>query len=76
MTNIAKHSKATTVRLSARSLPGVIELCVRDNGRGFEPAAAHSGNGLRNMHWRAAALGATLVIDGRDGASLVLALPV
>lgn len=76
MTNIAKHSKATIVRLSARSLPGVIELCVRDNGSGFDTTIAHAGNGLRNMHWRANALGATLTIDGSGGASLVLSLPV
>jgi signal transduction histidine kinase len=76
VTNIAKHSNASVAVLSAGSVDGVVELGIRDNGRGFEPDAAHSGNGLRNMHWRAATLGGTLSITSGGGSSLVLALPV
>ncbi len=75
-TNVAKHSQATVAVLSARGAPEGIELEMRDNGKGFASDARYAGNGLRNMHWRAAALGATLSISGEGGSTLVLRLPV
>lgn len=58
LTNVARHAGATevTVRVSA----GVewLQLEIRDNGRGFTPAAG-VGNGLGNLRSRIAA------IDGR-----------
>lgn len=37
--NIACHAKASSVELTLRNLEGGLQLAVRDNGRGFDPAA-------------------------------------
>jgi signal transduction histidine kinase len=76
VTNIARHSGAGVARLGARSTGQAIELCLTDDGAGFDPHAPVSGNGLRNMRWRAEALGAALSITGHAGTSLSLVLPV
>jgi signal transduction histidine kinase len=43
-------------------------VCVRDDGAGFEPAAATSGHGLRNMRDRATSIGAALSLRSAPGA--------
>ncbi len=51
--NAVKHSKAATIMLSLDLLPS-LRLCIdyQDDGIGFDPAQAQSGNGLRNIHRR------------------------
>lgn len=56
-TNILRHARATTVRISLA--PGVV--AIEDDGRGID---APAGNGLRGMAERAAAAGAALAVDG------------
>ncbi len=58
MNNIGKHSRANAVGLSLRKSDGSIELTIRDNGQGFDPAEVHShtgtvrGLGLESMRER------------------------
>lgn len=73
LTNVVKHARATEVEISIRARPrppgqpadpggGVLELCVRDNGRGFAPGpmAGEGGLGLRGMRERAEVAGGQL----------------
>jgi ligand-binding sensor domain-containing protein len=62
LTNIAKHAKATEVEIVLVEKKGVWLLMIRDNGIGFDPAAMHNGNGLKNLRQRAEKLSGTLEI--------------
>lgn len=77
LANIRRHSHATTfrVRLSYRE-PGRVGLEVSDDGRGFDPGAAHTGFGLVGAASRAADLGSELVVDSAPGAGTVLRVSV
>jgi signal transduction histidine kinase len=44
-----------------------IDLEVRDDGVGFDPATVRPGRGLANLRRRAADVGASLAIDGATG---------
>jgi signal transduction histidine kinase len=73
MNNIGKHSRANTVGLSLRKSGGSIELAIRDNGRGFDPAKVHShtgtarGLGLESMRERVEISGGEFRIDSIIG---------
>ena len=80
MTNARKHAAATSVTVTIRHAPGVIEVEVADNGRGFD-ADAERGRvghlGLAGMHDRAELAGGQLIIDSAPGrgARVVARLP-
>ncbi|MBK8025482.1 MAG: sensor histidine kinase [Chloroflexi bacterium] len=67
LNNIVKHADATHVGLTLRQQQDQIELIITDNGRGFDPAAAGSGLGLKIMGERAMAIGAQLTISSNQG---------
>jgi signal transduction histidine kinase len=75
-TNIARHSGATMAEMSARLRSGVLELSLTDDGRGFDGDAGHAGNGLRNMRWRAKALGGELAYGSPKGGRVMLRIPL
>ena len=63
--NVARHAGASAVEVSLRKVDGGIEMAVRDNGAGFDPAedrARHS-LGLASMKERMHLLGGELDID-------------
>lgn len=74
LTNVAKHAQATVVEARFEQQAGGWRFLVRDNGVGFVPAAATTGNGLKNLRARAAKLGATLEIHSRPGEGTTLIL--
>jgi PAS domain S-box-containing protein len=67
LNNVAKHSMARRADLTVRSSPQVIEIEVKDNGVGFEPALVREGFGLVGMRERAALLGGTLEVRSKPG---------
>lgn len=73
LTNVLKHSGARHVEIDLGCLEGALQLCVRDDGVGFDPAAmeAATGTGLRSMQRRASRLRAQLTFS-RDGGWTVL----
>lgn len=76
--NALRHGGATELDLAFAPQPdGRLRLAIRDNGRGFDPAAVTRGHGLDNLAARARALGATLDIDSAPGrgASITLVIP-
>jgi signal transduction histidine kinase len=74
--NAAKHAPhaAVSVRLSASD--GALVFEVRDDGPGFDPAAAAAAAGFTNMRDRVGALGGTLRIDADDGTRVTGVLPL
>ena len=67
MTNIQRHARAANVVVALAADAGGLQLTVRDDGRGFDPA--HSGGlGLVTMRERAQQVGGLLDIDTAPGA--------
>jgi signal transduction histidine kinase len=66
MTNAARHSGATRVGVDIAIDGGDIAIVVDDNGRGFDPAAAHEGSGVASMRQRAAELAASFRIHSSE----------
>lgn len=77
--NAAKYSACTllTIRF-AKNSHGRLIMEITDNGKGFDPATAKMGNGLRNMHNRAVQINAGIRIDSalNKGVNVELQLTV
>ena len=78
LSNVARHANAKRVSLRLERAGEDAVLLVADDGNGFDTRRASAGNGLRNMHERAAQLGGALkVSSSRDkGTSLRISFPV
>jgi two-component system sensor histidine kinase DesK len=73
VTNIVRHARATTCRLSLRQDARWCELEVADNGKGGN---VPEGNGLSGMRQRVEALGGAIERDGSAGTRLRIRVPV
>ena len=75
LTNVAKYSRATFVRLGAEDRDGVLALEVADDGIGGADLA--TGTGLRGLSDRVAAIDGKLTVDSRlgGGTRVSLAIP-
>lgn len=74
LTNVVRHSAARTARIRISRRPGLLELCVDDDGPAAGGASDGSGSGLVGMRERAAALGGTVEAGPRpDGGFRVTA---
>jgi signal transduction histidine kinase len=68
ITNITKYAKASQVWLGLNADDGVVEITVRDNGVGFDPAAPpRSAYGLVGMRFRVEAEGGTMALKSAPG---------
>ncbi|MDB6111652.1 MAG: Histidine kinase [Pedosphaera sp.] len=76
--NIAKHAHATRVEIDVEVTPRQFQLRVSDNGIGFEESQSQGGNGLKNLHRRAADLRGSVKIQSRPGhgTTVTLTAPV
>jgi ligand-binding sensor domain-containing protein len=74
LNNAARHSDCTHIRVTLTRERGRLSLSIRDNGHGFDAAAAHDGNGVLNMRRRAQARGATLDIASGPSAGTAVSL--
>ncbi len=63
LSNTAKHAGASQVAIKMKNENGAIELCIRDDGSGFDVVRAQAGHhGLQLMQERAKAIGAGISI--------------
>ena len=78
VTNALKHAQAKKIEIVLDFKPEAVELCVNDDGCGFDPLApALEGRfGLRGLRERARALNAELVLDSKPGQGTRLRLAV
>lgn len=69
VTNALKHAAAQRIEIILKFQPNAVELCVNDDGCGFDPAvgATNGHFGLRGLRERARALGAELALDSKPG---------
>lgn len=73
--NALKHSQAAVVVMSLRSTAAGTEICVTDNGCGFDPQTVPKGRGLAQLQSRAKRIGAELAWQRLDpGMRLTLML--
>ncbi|HVW44837.1 MAG TPA: ATP-binding protein [Amycolatopsis sp.] len=76
LTNVAKHAEASAARVTVAVRDDILELSIRDNGRGG--ADTNHGSGLIGLADRVDALGGTIEIVSPIGAgtALTVMLPV
>jgi signal transduction histidine kinase len=77
LSNVYRHSRATQVSVEMRLDGGQIQVDVRDNGAGFNPAGSGSRSfGLADLRDQIAALGGALTIDSAPGAGTRLSATI
>jgi ligand-binding sensor domain-containing protein/signal transduction histidine kinase len=88
--NALKHSGATRLRVDMNQRNGHFEICIQDNGHGFDALRQSTkreagpglqnkrGNGLNNMRQRLASIGGEARIESRpgQGTTVSFSLPV
>jgi signal transduction histidine kinase len=75
LANILKHSAATHAKIVLACEHGRLEICVQDNGKGFDskiqaandPRSKDTNDGLRNMTKRFADVGGQCIIESTAG---------
>ena len=78
LNNVAKHSKAGTVRVSLRQTEGRLQLTIEDDGKGFSPEVlvcqkdTEVGMGLESMRERTELLGGSFAIRSARGEGTVV----
>lgn len=67
LNNILKHAKAKNVIIKLRVEDGLVMLCIKDDGVGFDLAKCRKGLGLRNIYNRVEYYGGTINIESGVG---------
>ena len=67
LSNIARHSGASSATITFHCQQRQALLSVQDNGQGFDMNVDHNGVGLHSMRERMEALGGTLLIESTMG---------
>jgi signal transduction histidine kinase len=78
LANAAKHAYASTAHVSISRVDGRVVLLVEDDGVGFDPATAGTGQhfGLKSMRSRAAEIGAAFTIRSAVGRGTIVCVEV
>jgi ligand-binding sensor domain-containing protein/signal transduction histidine kinase len=73
--NALKYSGAKNISLEAKwKSRGVLQLILKDDGKGFDMQTVERGNGIKNMHIRTERLNGKLYIDSRKDKGTMLNL--
>jgi PAS domain S-box-containing protein len=78
MNNLAKHAGADWVYLGLQKIDNAIELCIKDNGGGFDPESlstwdiSKKGLGLNSMKERTKFSGGSFAIESAEGKGTVI----
>ena len=73
VTNVIRHSKGDSCRLSFVQQGHEVTICLSDNGQRSE---IKEGNGISGLRERLAAIGATLALQQHDGVTARIQLPL
>jgi two-component system, NarL family, sensor kinase len=78
--NVIKHAAATTLHLQFNYTAGLLEVLVKDDGRGFDVPTAMKvpkGLGLQNIKTRISIIGGSFAIESNinTGSTLILKIP-
>jgi ligand-binding sensor domain-containing protein/two-component sensor histidine kinase len=76
--NLAKYSQCKNAQIELRVNKHKLQMMIRDDGIGFDPELADSGNGLNNMRKRAQSLKGKLLIESSadKGSTILLEVPL
>jgi signal transduction histidine kinase len=73
LANVVRHAGASSASVRLAAVDGAVSIEVRDDGRGFDPAAVTGAHfGLRSMQGRIADLGGELDVASAPGRGTVL----
>jgi signal transduction histidine kinase len=76
LSNAARHSGGSLVRVEVAERDHAVDVCVADDGHGFDPAATTGGFGLRGMRERVQLAGGWMSIDSSaEGCAVRARLP-
>ena len=73
LSNVAKHARATAVRVAARRDGDAIAIEVADDGQGFDVAVRGEGFGLVGMRERVKLAGGTVAVSSSEAGTTVRA---
>jgi signal transduction histidine kinase len=73
LSNAARHSGGSLVRLAVAEREQLVDVTVADNGHGFDPSATTNGFGLRGMRERVQLAGGSMSIDSSAAGTVVRA---
>lgn len=74
LTNALKYSEATAIAIELHVLNAMIRAEVKDNGNGVQKIK--KGLGIIGMEERTASINGTIIVDGTDGFSVTMLLPI
>ena len=72
LNNVAKHAQAAVIRIILEVKENHFILEIRDDGRGFDPAAPTGRLGMRSMRERAEAAGAAFEVQSAPGQGTIV----
>jgi signal transduction histidine kinase len=72
LTNVARHSDATRVRMDLSAAAATLTLTIGDNGRGLPDRHVETGTGLISMRARAREAGGTLAVRSARGQGVTI----
>jgi len=75
--NAVRHSGANKISISIEVRSGIIDMSIKDNGKGFISDGNTTGMGIRNMKHRAALLkGSVEWGSTKEGSSVLISVPI
>ncbi len=76
--NIVRHSACSAANIELKISGHWLMLCLKDDGKGFDPNGVNEGNGLASLRRRAKSMGGELEISSENGngATLTLKIPL
>jgi len=74
LNNTLRHSGCTRVTYHCRMNNKMLEMMLRDDGKGFTFGEQHDGHGLQNMRNRASSIGANVQIESASGEGTTISL--
>lgn len=75
--NVIKHAQASQIHCRIREVDDTVSIIIEDNGAHFNPDKLSSGQGLKNIQWRAEQLSAQVRIERNiaGGCMVTLIIP-
>ncbi|WP_242223801.1 sensor histidine kinase [Bacillus cereus group sp. BfR-BA-01380] len=74
LTNTMKYAEATAISIDIHVLNTVVKVQVKDNGKGVPQVK--KGLGIIGMEERTASINGTIIVDGTNGFSVTMLLPI
>ena len=75
LTNSAKHSSASVIRITLQEHPALYQLLIKDNGNSKSNGKIGLGMGLSNIEERILGLGGTCRFEDKNGFKIFISIP-